>query len=120
MSVCVYARLGVTLCFIAYLRPPFSAYLHSIRDHGLFPGGVSYYPGVAVNAQDTSAVDPTIVAQLAAEADVIVACVGEGTYAEKPGDIDDLALPQVRVTRLVDLLSGEITPYCTCNSKLVC
>jgi NADPH-dependent glutamate synthase beta subunit-like oxidoreductase len=68
----------------------------SLRDNGLFPGTVSYYPGVAVNAQDTSAVDSAQVAQLAAEADYIVVCVGEGTYAEKPGDIDDLALPQVR------------------------
>ena len=67
-----------------------------IRDHGLFSGPVSYYPGVTMDAQDTSAVDAATVAALAADADVIVACVGEGTYAEKPGDIDDLALPQVR------------------------
>ena len=32
----------------------------------------------------------------------IIVCIGEGAYAEKPGDIDDLALPngQVEVGRL--------------------
>ncbi len=29
---------------------------------------------------------------LAKEADFVVACIGEETYTEKPGDIDDLAL----------------------------
>ena len=28
---------------------------------------------------------------------VFIVCVGEGTYAEKPGDIDDLSLPQGQV-----------------------
>ena len=32
-------------------------------------------------------------------ADVIVACVGEGAYAEKPGDIDDMDLPAWQVGR---------------------
>lgn len=27
----------------------------------------------------------------------LVVCVGEGTYEEKPGDIDDLALPQGQI-----------------------
>jgi beta-glucosidase len=69
--------------------------LQGIRDNGLFGGEVTYYPGMAVDAQDTSAVDAATVAALAGAADYIVVCVGEGTYAEKPGDIDDLALPQV-------------------------
>lgn len=50
---------------------------------------------MSLNAQDTSAIDAAQVQKLAADADYIVVCVGEGTYAEKPGDIDDLALPQV-------------------------
>jgi hypothetical protein len=48
----------------------------SLRDNGLFPGTVSYYPGVAVDAKDTSAVDSAQVAQMAAVADYIVVCVG--------------------------------------------
>lgn len=62
----------------------------------MFTGPVSYYPGVALDAADTSAIDAAAVQQMASAADYIVVCVGEGTYAEKPGDIDDLALPQVQ------------------------
>ena len=34
----------------------------------------------------------TEAALAAARADVVIACIGEETYTEKPGDIDDLAL----------------------------
>jgi hypothetical protein len=67
---------------------------HSIEQ--VFAAGtVSYYAGPTMDATDTSGVDATTVDLLAGDADYIVVCVGEGTYAEKPGDIDDLALPQV-------------------------
>ena len=31
---------------------------------------------------------------MASNADYTVACIGEGTYAEKPGDIDDLSIAE--------------------------
>lgn len=39
---------------------------------------------------DLRAINVTEVSNLARSSDYIVVCVGEGTYAEKPGDIDDL------------------------------
>ena len=71
-----------------------------MKNYNLFGDGsrVSYTPGVSLLATDTSALYITEIASLAAAADVIVVCVGEGTYEEKPGDIDDLALPQVKRT----------------------
>ena len=49
---------------------------------------------------DLSKVDMNAVLNNAAVADVIVVCVGEGAYAEKPGDIDDLDLPAGQVEQL--------------------
>eukprot|EP01032_Pedospumella_encystans_P011602 gene11602-13481_t len=73
--------------------------LHGMKNYNLFGDGsrVSYTPGVSLLATDTSALNITEIASLAAAADVIVVCVGEGTYEEKPGDIDDLALPQGQI-----------------------
>lgn len=70
-----------------------------MTDHGLFGDGssVSYTMGVGLKATDMSGVDTAAVSALATAAEYIVVCVGEGTYAEKPGDIDDLALPQVSI-----------------------
>ncbi|CAN0375991.1 unnamed protein product, partial [Discosporangium mesarthrocarpum] len=39
----------------------------------------------------------------AATAGLVLACVGEGTYAEKPGDINDLSLPQTMLDLVRDL-----------------
>ena len=39
----------------------------------------------------------------AASADVIVACIGEKTYTEKPGDIDDLTLDADQIKLIKDL-----------------
>jgi len=54
---------------------------------------VMFNSGPSVNAGDTSEVDFTLLDTQIAAADVIILCLGEGSYAEKPGDIDDLALP---------------------------
>lgn len=57
---------------------------------------VSYVPGVTYKAgglwweEDEPDFDAAVAA--AAEADVIVACVGENSYAETPGNLSDLAL----------------------------
>lgn len=58
---------------------------------------VSYIAGPALDAADLSAVDMDAVSQAASSVDAIVVCIGEGTYAEKPGDIDDLSLPAGQV-----------------------
>lgn len=49
---------------------------------------MSYVPGTTLDA----VVDLDAVAQAAEQSDVIVVALGEGSYAEKPGDIPDLEL----------------------------
>lgn len=58
-----------------------------------FPGDLNYYPGPTYNATNLDGVNMTLALDYAKQADVLVVCFGEGTYAEKPGDINDLALP---------------------------
>lgn len=59
---------------------------------------VNYVAGVTYNHQgryyeeNVPRIDEAVAA--AAHADVIVACVGENTYAETPGNLDDLALSE--------------------------
>lgn len=52
---------------------------------------VWYHPGVTVAGTDIPGQREAL--RHAKEADVVVACVGEPTYAEKPGDVNDLSLP---------------------------
>eukprot|EP01031_Cornospumella_fuschlensis_P036244 gene36244-43967_t len=69
--------------------------LDALTDATIFPSTatITYLPGVDVYADNLDGVDMTAVYAAMDAADVVVVCVGEGTYAEKPGDIDDLALP---------------------------
>jgi beta-glucosidase len=53
---------------------------------------VSYIAGPTFEAQDISSVDMVAVINAANAAELVVICVGEDTYTEKPGDIDDLML----------------------------
>ena len=62
-----------------------------------FPGKVSYEPGVLYDetpmnwqAEDASGIAKAVAA--AYKADIIVACVGENSYCETPGNMDDLNL----------------------------
>ena len=61
-----------------------------------FPGkvryeaGVSYLPGADWQAEDASGIAKAVAA--ARGADVVVACVGENSYCETPGNMDDLNL----------------------------
>ena len=62
-----------------------------------FPGKVSYEPGVLYDetpmnwqAEDASGMAKAVAA--AYKADIIVACVGENSYCETPGNMDDLNL----------------------------
>ncbi|MDP9267975.1 MAG: glycoside hydrolase family 3 C-terminal domain-containing protein, partial [Acidobacteriota bacterium] len=50
---------------------------------------VTYVPGVDFKKE----IDLAAVTSAAQTADVIVLCLGESSYTETPGDIDDLALP---------------------------
>lgn len=62
---------------------------------GGFEGGnIAYFQGPALNATNLQGVNMTLAENMAGAADVVVLCIGEGTYAEKPGDIQDLALSQ--------------------------
>ena len=62
-------------------------------------GRVSYVPGADFDKE----IDVAAARSAAAQADVVVLCLGELAYAETPGNIDDLELPdaQVRLAREV-------------------
>lgn len=68
-----------------------------------------YYPGVDLDATEVTADMQTEALGLAAAADVVIVCLGEGTYAEKPGDISDLSLSQGQRDYLA-LLTSSATP----------
>lgn len=70
---------------------------------------VVYLPGPAVNSEsleDDTTVDVDAAIAAANAAQLTVICVGEDTYTEKPGDIDNINLPnaQVEVCYLLLLL----------------
>jgi beta-glucosidase len=78
-------------------------------------GNVTYVPGTRLtrpagspsNATPTltdEEVDIAAAARAARESDVVVLCLGEGSYAETPGNITDLALgaPQLRLAEAVE------------------
>jgi len=54
---------------------------------------VSYVPGTKF----TEEIDIAAAAQAAAQADVVVLCLGEDAYCETPGNINDLTLPAAQV-----------------------
>jgi beta-glucosidase len=62
-------------------------------------GNVTYVPG----AEFEKAVDANAVVSAARSADAVVLCLGEKSYAETPGNIDDLTLsePQLALARAV-------------------
>ena len=75
--------------------PQYNTILEALQQR--FPGNVSYEPGVLYDEtpmmwekEDASGIAKAVAA--AAKADVIVACVGENTYCETPGNMDDLNL----------------------------
>jgi hypothetical protein len=53
---------------------------------------VQYLPGCGVEEAACDAAALAALLAAAASADVVVVCVGERNYAEKPGNIDDLAM----------------------------
>ncbi|HEV8241798.1 MAG TPA: glycoside hydrolase family 3 N-terminal domain-containing protein [Thermoanaerobaculia bacterium] len=71
----------------------------------LGPGGVTYVPGATYDAE----VDVAAAAAAAREADVAIVCLGEMAYAETPGNIDDLALPEAQL-RLAQAVAASGKP----------
>jgi beta-glucosidase len=65
----------------------------------------TYYPGVDIDDMDLTRIDTTLVEGYVANSDVVVVCLGEGSYAEKPGDINDLALPTGQIAYVEYLAS---------------
>lgn len=71
-------------------------------------GNVTYFPGTRIvrKAGTTSNNNPTNIDQevdisaavaAARSADTVVLCLGEGSYTEHPGNIEDLTLPEVQL-----------------------
>lgn len=59
-------------------------------------GGVEHFNGLHINGSYTDG-DIEKAKALARQAEFTILALGEGPYAEKPGDIDDLRLPQGQV-----------------------
>jgi beta-glucosidase len=61
---------------------------------------VTYVPGTALDKE----IDINAAASAARDADVVVVCVGEGSYAETPGNITDLTLdePQLKLAEAIE------------------
>jgi beta-glucosidase len=75
----------------AEFYPGVPTLLEAIRQRA---ADVQYLPGPSLLAGDLSASDRAAMEAAAENADVIVLALGEGSYAEKPGDIYDIALPE--------------------------
>ena len=73
---------------------------------------MTYSSGPSVTDSDLASVNMTEALLLAANADIIVACLGEGTYAEKPGDIEDLSLAEGQ-RMYIEALAETGTPIVT-------
>jgi beta-glucosidase len=60
---------------------------------------VTYVPGTTLDRE----IDVEKAAEAAAHADAVVACIGELSYAETPGDIMDLTLPEAQLVLVREL-----------------
>jgi beta-glucosidase len=72
-------------------------------------GTVTYLDGPTMNAINLDDVDMDTIKTTAKTADYVVVCIGEGPYAEKPGDISDLNLPSGQI-EFVEQLQSYGTP----------
>lgn len=76
-------------------------------------GSVRYVPGVvydeAGNWADDRIVDIAAAVRAAREADVVIACIGENSYCETPGNVDDITL-SANQARLVQALEETGKP----------
>jgi beta-glucosidase len=69
------------------------------------PANVTHVPGVAIAKE----IDISAAVAAARTSDVVVACLGEWSYTETPGSIDDLTLPEPQL-RLVEQLASAGKP----------
>ncbi len=73
--------------------PQYNTIFEALIDR--FPGKVSWVPGVVYDKNDWQrdlAINIPLAVKAARSADVIVCCVGENSYCETPGNMDDLNL----------------------------
>jgi len=73
--------------------PEYNTILEALQAR--FPGKVAYEPGVVYEGADWQNEDASGIisaARAAYKADVIICCVGENSYCETPGNMDDLNL----------------------------
>ena len=73
--------------------PQYNTMLEALQAR--FPGKVAYEPGVVYEGADWQNEDASGIlsaAKAAYKADVIICCVGENSYCETPGNMDDLNL----------------------------
>mmetsp|Transcript_4919 Transcript_4919/g.9247 ORF Transcript_4919/g.9247 Transcript_4919/m.9247 type:complete len:916 (+) Transcript_4919:105-2852(+) len=76
----------------------------------MFPTAtVVYEPGPSVTASDIKEVNMTDVIQQAQDAKIVLVCLGEETYTEKPGDINDLTLAQGQI-EYMEALTAALDP----------
>ena len=75
--------------------------------HVSYEPGVKYLEGADWQAEDASGIGKAVAA--ARSADVVVVCVGENSYCETPGNMDDLNLSKAQ-KQLVAALSGAGKP----------
>jgi beta-glucosidase len=66
---------------------------------------VTYIPGTALDKE----IDIQAAVRAAREADVVIVCVGEGSYAETPGNITDLTLNEAQL-RLAEAIEATGKP----------
>lgn len=72
-------------------------------------GTVEYLDGPSINAINLDGVDMSTIETTAQSVDYVIVCIGEGPYAEKPGDISDLNLPAGQI-EFVEQLQSYGTP----------
>jgi len=76
----------------------YSTIYEAISSHAGNPDLVELYEGVSFNHEgayaDEIVGDLNIFAKKAAQADAIILCIGENSYTEKPGDLEDLYLSE--------------------------
>ena len=65
----------------------------------------TYIPGTTLDKE----IDIQAAVRAAREADVVIVCVGEGSYAETPGNITDLTLDEAQL-RLAEAIEGTGKP----------
>ena len=89
----------------AQLFPPDRLTIRRALEARLGAAQVSFVPGADFEKE----IDVNAAVSAARNADVVVLCLGEGSYAETPGNIDDLTLPEAQL-RLADALAAAGKP----------